>query len=85
MNAEDEGHLLSPLSQHVERDGHSVRIDIYGNGAGGWILEIVDAHNNSTVWDEAFETDQLALDTAMECIETDGIRTLIGDQPNQRN
>ena len=78
MKTEPEGHLLSPLSQHVERDGHSVRIDIYGDGAGAWILEVVDAHNNSTVWNDAFETDQFALDAAMEAINSEGIRALIG-------
>ena len=85
MNTEDEDHVSSPLSQHVERDGHSVRIDIYGDGAGAWILEVVDEYNNSTVWDDVFETDQFALDEAMRTIDTDGIGTLVGDQPNQRN
>ena len=85
MNADEQGHFLSPLSQHVERDGHTVRIDIYGNGAGRWILEVVDEYNNSTVWDSTFETDQFALDAAMKCIDAEGIRTLIGDQPTASN
>jgi hypothetical protein len=84
MKTEDEGHLLSPLSQHVERDGHSVRIDIYGDGTGSWILEVVDEYNNSTVWDDAFETDQFALDAAMDAINSEGIRSLIGPQPGDR-
>ena len=83
MHTESEGHFLSPLSQHVERDGHSVRIDIYGEGHGKWILEVVDQYNNSTVWNDLFETDQFALDAAIETIESDGIRTLIGNPSNE--
>ena len=82
MTVEHPGHLLSPLSQHVERDGHSVRVDIYGNGAGAWILEVVDQYNNSTVWDDVFETDQVALDAAFEAIDADGLRSLIGEPTN---
>lgn len=83
MQTENEGHFLSPLSRHVERDGHSVRIDIYGDGHGKWILEVVDEYNNSTVWDDPFETDQFALDAVMEAIDSDGIGTLIGDPSSE--
>jgi hypothetical protein len=51
----------SPLSRSVTCEGKTVRIDIYANGEGGWILEVVDQHGNSTVWDASFETDQDAL------------------------
>lgn len=40
----------SPLSQSVTRDGKTARVDIYGNGEGGWLLEVVDEFGNSTVW-----------------------------------
>jgi hypothetical protein len=71
---------LSPLCQSVTRDGKMVQIDIYEDGAGGWILEVVDEYNNSTVWDDPFKTDQDALDEAFNAIETEGIESLIGEE-----
>ena len=56
---------LSPLSQSVTRDGKTVQIDIYENGEGGWLLEVVDEYGNSTVWDDSFTSDRDALDEAL--------------------
>ncbi|MGK2944932.1 MAG: hypothetical protein ACSLFC_09360 [Desulfuromonadales bacterium] len=72
----------SPLCQIVERDGKEVEVMIYEDGDGGWILEVVDEHGNSTVWDAPFDTDQEALDVVMECIEDEGIDSLIGEPPS---
>jgi uncharacterized protein len=68
----------SPLSQRVARDGAAVEIEIYEDGEGGWLLEIVDEFGNSTVWDDAFPTDSAALAEALSTIETEGIASLIG-------
>ena len=54
---------------------------IYEDGDGGWILEVVDENDNSTVWDEPFDSDQSALDEVLETIEDDGIDSLIGPPP----
>jgi hypothetical protein len=70
--------FVSLLSQSISREGKTVRIDIYENGEGGWILEAVDEFNNSTVWDEHFPTDRAALDEAIRTIEQEGIMSLIG-------
>ncbi|MES2318495.1 MAG: UPF0149 family protein [Pseudomonadota bacterium] len=70
--------IISSLSQEVVRDGKQVEIHIYGDGEGGWLLEVVDAHGNSTVWEDAFSTEQDALDEAFTTIEHDGIDSLIG-------
>ena len=43
----------------------------------GWILGIIDEDNTSTVWDDPFDTDREALDTVMEVIEREGIRTFL--------
>ncbi|MFK5987005.1 MAG: transposase [Pseudomonadota bacterium] len=43
----------------------------------GWFLEIVDIDNNSTIWDEPFDSDQLAFDEAMNAIEEEGILAFI--------
>ncbi len=63
----------SPLSQVIERDGRSVKVRIYEDGTGGWLLEVVDEFGNSSVWDKSFETDEDALNEAMETIREEGI------------
>ncbi|KKK61716.1 hypothetical protein LCGC14_3011530, partial [marine sediment metagenome] len=53
---------MSPLCQTIERDGKSVRIDIYENGEGGWVLQAVDEFNSfypMEVIATAEEVDQL--------------------------
>lgn len=78
----DERDLIdSPLSQTCEVDGHSVDIQIYRLPDTGWTLEVVDEHNNSTVWEGEFETDQAALDTALADIKSEGIEVFIGRKP----
>ena len=76
--------IFSPLCQTIERDGQSVRVDIYGNGEGGWILEVVDKFNNSVVRDDHFPTDQEALDEVLDAIEKEGILSLIGEEEQVR-
>jgi uncharacterized protein len=71
----------SPLSCKVARDGTEVSIEIYADGDGRWILEVVDEFHNSNVWDEVFATDAAALEAAMRVIETHGIASLIGPPP----
>ena len=61
--------IESPLSQNVTRNGVSVRVEIYADSDGGWILEVVDAENASHVWDEPFETDQQALAEALRALD----------------
>ncbi|WP_444945701.1 hypothetical protein ACJJIP_17405 [Microbulbifer sp. VTAC004] len=68
----------SELSQ-VYREGEvSVQIDIYEDGEGGWLLEIVDENNNSTVWEDSFETEKEALDEAVDALREEGITAFIG-------
>jgi hypothetical protein len=73
MPEHDDGHepelIESALSQQVTRHGVSVSIQIYGDGNGKWILEVVDAENTSHVWDDPFETDGNALAEAMRALE----------------
>ena len=66
----------SPLSQNITRNGVAVRVEIYGDSQGGWILEIVDAENASHVWDEHFETDQLALTEALRALDEEPLEFL---------
>lgn len=61
--------IESPLSQQVTRHGVTVKVDIYADNTGKWILEVVDADNASHVWEEHFETDQLALAEALRALD----------------
>ena len=61
----------------------SVRIEIYEDSNGGWILEVVDAENASHVRDERFETDQQALAEALRALHEETLDFWGGaaDQP----
>jgi hypothetical protein len=70
--------VMSPLCREIVEDGTWIQVDIYrGVDEPGWILEVVDEENASTVWDEPFDTDQEALDAVMQVIEIDGIRSFL--------
>jgi len=77
MSREDEL-INSPLEQTITEDGQSVEINIYRLPESRWTLEVVDQYNNSTVWDDEFESDQDALDEALRTIREEGIGSLIG-------
>ena len=77
MTDPDEPTKHSPLSQSVTQDGKTVSIEIYEDGDGGWLLEVIDEYGTSTVWDDPFATDQEALVEALKTIDEDGIDSLI--------
>lgn len=70
---------MSRLCRRITRGGLKVRVEIYEGDPGKWILEVVDPFNNSTVWDQQFDTDQKALDEVMRTIADDGFSSLIGE------
>ena len=70
--------VMSPLCREIIEDDTRIQVDIYrGEVDSGWILEVIDEENASTIWDEPFDTDQDALDAVMKVIEHDGIRSLL--------
>ena len=70
---------ISPLSQSISSAGRSVNVEIYRlEGDTSWVLELEDEFNNSTVWDDKFESDAAALTQARQTILSDGIHSLIG-------
>ena len=69
---------MSPLCQEITSNGHTVSVDIYDDGKGQWILEVIDTDNNSTVWEDPFKTDQEALDEVLDTIKQEGIECLVG-------
>jgi uncharacterized protein len=81
MTTDEETPNHSPLAQPVTRDGKTVQVDIYEDGQGGWLLEVVDEFWNSTVWDDSFESDREALAEALKTIDEEGIDSLIGAPP----
>jgi hypothetical protein len=69
---------MSPLCQEISSGGKTVKVEIYEDGEGAWILEVVDDHGNSTVWDDPFPTDSAALTEVKKTILEEGIQALIG-------
>ena len=68
---------MSPLCRSVTDKGHTVQLEIYRGPDSAWTLEVVDAFNNSTVWDDLFATDQAALDEGLRTIREEGIEALV--------
>jgi len=78
--------IMSPLCREISGDDTKIQVDIYrGEDKSGWILEVIDEENASTVWNDPFDTDQEALDAVMEVIEQEGIRSFLeGDTEEMR-
>ncbi len=78
MNEEPEIEM-SPLSQKISSGGQTVSVEIYRlEGEKSWALEVVDEYNNSTVWDDTFDSDSAALTEAKKTILAEGVNHLIG-------
>ena len=75
----------SGLSQPYSEGDITVQIDIYEDGEGGWLLEIIDENDNSTVWEDAFESEQEALDEALDALREEGIGTFVGPVEAEQN
>ena len=70
---------VSPLSQKISSGGRTVSVEIYRlEGEASWALEVVDEQNNSTVWDDTFETESAALTEAKKTVLADGVSSLVG-------
>jgi hypothetical protein len=70
----------SPLSQTFTQDGMTIEICIYrSKGDAGWVLEVVDEEQASTIWDKPFPTDRDALEEVMATIQKEGIATFLGN------
>ncbi len=69
--------IMSPLCQTLKVEGHSLQVDIYRDESSKWILEVVDVSGTSTVWDEQFETDQLAFEELFRTIREEGVRAIL--------
>jgi uncharacterized protein len=83
MATDDEYPIVhSPLERRITRDGVSVDVHIYrGINELGWLLEIVDHLGGSTVWEDTFPSDEVALAEAMETIDREGIGSFAEERP----
>lgn len=70
---------MSPLCQEISGGGKTISVEIFDDGQGGWLLEVVDEYGNSTVWNDSFPTDAAALAEVKETILEEGIEALIGE------
>ena len=71
----------SQLSQEISSGGRTVSVQIYRlEGEASWMLEIEDEYNNSTVWDDTFETETAALTEAKKTILAEGVNSLVGPE-----
>ena len=75
--------IYSSLQQTYSVDGHTVKIHIYRMPDTAWSLEVVDEHNNSTVWDDLFETDEEALAVAKRDLNEEHIHAFIARGPGE--
>ena len=71
--------VMSPLCQTLERDGHTLEVDIYQDEEKKWILETVDMYGNSSVFDHHFDTDNEALEELLKAIDSEGIEEFVGE------
>jgi len=78
MDDEDYKLIESPLSREITQGGVTIQVHIYrGEHDEGWILEVVDHNDASTVWEDKFATDQAAFDELLRTIQTEGIQTFL--------
>ncbi|WP_404399517.1 hypothetical protein LG288_07380 [Idiomarina seosinensis] len=70
--------IQSKHTQQYSAGGKTVDIDIYRTEDSGWILEIVDENNNSTLWEDYFEKEEEALAEALDALKEEGIDSFIG-------
>ena len=83
MNNFSEKDLIdSNLNQTITRNGKSIEVHIYRLPNTSWTLEVVDEFGNSTVYDDEFTNDALALNALLDDIEKDGIDSFIGTSSN---
>lgn len=62
----------------IERNRWTVHVKTTPDDNGGWLLRIEDGRGNATGWLESFDTEQAAVDAAIEAIDNEGIETFIG-------
>jgi len=66
--------IYSPYCTKFSKDGQVVEVSIFRLEAEtGWILEVVNEQNTSTVWDDPFDTDEEAYAEFLSTVEDEGM------------
>lgn len=66
--------IQSGLSQRITVEGHDLQVEIYRlERDTEWSLEVVSENGTSTVWDDLFDTDKMALDEALKTVKEEGL------------
>ena len=73
--------IHSELETTQTEGPYSVAIQIYRSEDSGWLLEIVAADGNSTVWEDPFESEDAALGEAILAIREEGIESFYQSLP----
>lgn len=70
--------VTSGLSRPIIRDGISIKLEIYRlENEPEWSLEVVNDKGTSIVWDDRFETDDLALAAFEQVVADEGMTTFL--------
>ena len=78
MPSRDPNIVRSGLSGPVSEQGIKVEVQIYRlEDRAGWALEVVDSTGGSTVWEDLFETDELALSEFRRTVVEEGMGVFI--------
>ena len=77
-DASDQKFIHSDLETTRTEGSHSVQISIYRSEDSDWFLELIAGDGNSTLWPEAFETEEAALGEAILVIKDEGIQSFYG-------
>ena len=73
--------IISNMSQELSSGSRTLNVEIYRlENESEWTLEIEDEFNNSTVWDQTFETESAALVEAKKSILAEGVKSFIGPE-----
>jgi hypothetical protein len=79
---DDKKLIVSRLSRPFSSDGITVEVYIYRlETDDGWVLEVADKDETSTVWDDKFPTDQAAYDFFLQSVEAEGLALISDDSP----
>ncbi|MBA2291631.1 MAG: hypothetical protein H0W15_04150 [Gemmatimonadales bacterium] len=73
MDEEEPELIMSRHCQAVRQDGCEVKVHIYRDAHTDWTLEVEDEAGGSTVWDDKFATDDLALREFQDTLAREGI------------
>ncbi len=78
MASRDPNIVHSGLSGPITEQGITVDIRIYRlEEQPGWSLEVVNATGTSTVWDDLFETDELAFTEFRRTVAEEGMGVFV--------